>query len=392
MAGSRSRRPAVAWTAWATALAGLVVFVVAIVVYRATMLPGVGAWDTAEAQTVAPLLGTMHPTGFPAYVVSGFVANQLLAPFGEPAFRMNLYSGLLVASASALAVVVFVRLGAPALLAGACGLAFALAPVAWHLGVSADAHSLHILLVVAVTLGLVTWERAARAARAAPGDTDLRRRADRRIVLTAVVFGIAVANHALSLLLVPGIGLFVLAVDPGILRRPKLIVAALAASIGTAALLYLQLPLRAGPFRAPLVYGHPETLRGLIEIVFARQFQGDFVGRDAGAIVQAFLELAREQLGPLAYVVPVAFLVTAIRHPRYALYSGLAVVITCAFAATYANARIDRYYLGPLFFAWTWMAAAGGVLIARMLAADGEERDAGQPAQARDDPEAEGPE
>ena len=29
------------------------------------MLPGVGFWDTAEFQTVAPLLGTAHPTGYP---------------------------------------------------------------------------------------------------------------------------------------------------------------------------------------------------------------------------------------------------------------------------------------------------------------------------------------
>jgi hypothetical protein len=33
------------------------------------------------------------------------------------------------------------------------------------------------------------------------------------------------------------------------------------------------------------------------------------------------------------------------------------------FAATYDNARIDRYYLGPLFFAWSWLAAAGGAIV-----------------------------
>jgi len=359
----------------ATTLVAIGTFVLALVVYRATMLPGVGAWDTAENQTVPPLLGTMHPTGFPAYVILGWIANQVLAPLGSTAFRMNLLSGILAAGAGAMSVLVYRRLGAPALLAGAIAVAFALAPITWHIGVSADVHSLHVFLVVLVTLLLLRWDTAVQDARAAPDDEQLARRADRRIVLAAAVFGVAVANHALSLLLVPGIGLFVLVTDAGILRRPKVVLAALGASIGVAALLYLQLPLRAGPFRAPLVYGHPETLTGLLEIVIARQFQGDIVGGGVGALVAAFVDLARAQLGPLLYVVPVAFVVTAIRRPRYAAYSGLAVLITVLFAATYANARIDRYYLGPLFFAWSWVAVTGGEIVARLLGTGDGERE-----------------
>ena len=357
----------------ATTLVAIGTFVLALVVYRATMLPGVGAWDTAENQTVPPLLGTMHPTGFPAYVILGWFANQVLAPFGSTALRMNLLSGILAAGAGAVSVLVYRRLGAPALLAGAIAVAFALAPITWHIGVSADVHSFHVFLVVLVTLLLLRWDAAVQDAREAPDDEQLARRADRRIVLAAAVFGIAAANHALSLLMVPGIGLFVLATDRGILRRPKVVLAALGASTGVAALLYLQLPLRAGPFRAPLVYGHPESLTGLLEIVIARQFQGDIVGGGVGALVAAFVDLARAQLGPLLYVVPVAFVVTAIRRPRYAAYSGLAVLITVLFASTYANARIDRYYLGPLFFAWSWVALTGGEIVTRLLGtADGE--------------------
>ena len=52
---------------------------------RATMLLDVARWDTAEAQTVPPLLGTMHPTGFPAYVLLGWLASVVLAPLGSPA-------------------------------------------------------------------------------------------------------------------------------------------------------------------------------------------------------------------------------------------------------------------------------------------------------------------
>ena len=54
-----------------------------------------------------------------------------------------------------------------------------------------------------------------------------------------------------------------------------MVLAALAACFGVAALLYLELPLRAGLLRAPLVYGHPETWSGFWDVVLARQFQGD---------------------------------------------------------------------------------------------------------------------
>ena len=85
-----------------------------------------------------------------------------------------------------------------------------------------------------------------------------------------------------------------LAVDRGVLRRPRLVLAALGTAVGVAALLYLELPLRAGPFRAPLVYGHPETLQGLLDVVFARQFSGDLVGGDLMAKVVAFSDLAAD--------------------------------------------------------------------------------------------------
>src|SRR5262245_20417485 len=47
----------------------LAVGLVAFFLARAALLPGVWFWDTAEAQVVGPLLGVMHPTGFPAYVL-----------------------------------------------------------------------------------------------------------------------------------------------------------------------------------------------------------------------------------------------------------------------------------------------------------------------------------
>jgi hypothetical protein len=350
--------------AWAVTIA---VAIGALGVYRTTLLPGVGVWDTAEAQTVLPLLGTMHPTGFPAYVLLGWLASAVLAPFGSPALRINLLSALLVAGAAGTLVVVVRRLGAGLAVAAAAAVGFALTPIVWQVGVAADVHALHLALLGILVVALLRWASLVDAWRVAP-DPAARRRADRALVLAAVVFGVSVANHGLTLLLVPAVGLYVLAVDGSVVRRPRLVAAALGACLGVAALLYLELPLRAGPLRAPLVYGHPETWTGFWNVVLARQFQGGATGLlvDPVGRLAAMIDLVSAQLGPLAILVPVGFLVTVARHPRYALLSGVAAGLTCLFAASYENADIGRYYAGPAFFAWTWLAVLATELIDRV--------------------------
>jgi hypothetical protein len=346
-------------------LAGLVAAVAVLLVYRSTLLPGLYAWDTGEAQTVLPLAGTMHPTGFPAYVAVGWLASIVLTPFGDPAFRVNLLSALLAALAVGTTVVLLTRLRVALPVALAAGAGLGLTPITWRIAVAADAHALHLALVALLVFALVRWERLVRARNAAPGDDRARGRADRAIVLAAAVYGVAMANHGLTYLLAPAVGLYVLAVEPGVLRRPKLIVAALAACLGVAALLYLELPIRGGLLRAPIVYGNPATWGGFWDIVLARQFQGDVVGLfgNLGGKAASLVELVGAQLGPAGLLVVPAFLVTAWRAPRYALLSGVATGVTCLFAASYLNADIGRYYLGPALFAWSWIAvAAGGVV------------------------------
>ena len=188
-------------------------------------------------------------------------------------------------------------------------------------------------------------------------------------MLAAAVFGVALANHALTLLLIPAVGLFVLAVDRAVIRRPRLVGAALGTCLLVVVLLYLELPLRAGLLRAPLVYGHPETWSGFWDVVAARQFQGDLGGplADLGGRANAFISLAFNQFGLWLLLVPSGLLVTAIRRPRYALLSGVALLTTCLFAASYSNAAIERYYIGPVFFAWTWLAILGGAVAERTV-------------------------
>ena len=65
----------------------------------------------------------------------------------------------------------------------------------------------------------------------------------------------------------------------------------------TVVLVYLELPLRAGPFRAPLVYGQPETWDGFWYIVLAEQFRGSVVDPFGDLPAQA---RRRSSIGPSA--------------------------------------------------------------------------------------------
>lgn len=342
------RGPAIA-SAAARRGPAVVVGLVSFIAIRSTLLPGVDFWDTAELQTVGPLLGTAHPTGFPTYVLLGWLANILLAPFGEPALRMNLLSALCVAAAAAATVGIARTLTGSTVLGVLAGLGLALTDLVWSIGTHAEAHSLHLLLVAILLRLLIGWED-----RVAAGDPGR----DRWLVAAAAVFGLSMGNHSLTLLLAPAIGLFVIAVEPDVVRRGRLIAACVAALLGTAALVFLELPLRAGPFRAPLVYGHPETWDGFWEIVLAEQFRGSLVAPfdDLPAKAAGLAARTVGAFGILAPLVPVAFLATALARPRYALLSGVAVAVTVFFAASYENADIGRYYLVPVLFAWTWLA------------------------------------
>lgn len=353
------------------------------------LMPGVGFWDTAEFQTVPPILGTAHPTGYPSYVILGWLASTLLSPFGEAAFRMNLLSALLVGVAAGVSVDLVRRLTGSTVLGIVAGLGLAATPIVWKIATHADPHALHVVFVALLLWLLVRWEEARLTT---PG------RADRWLVVAAAVTGLSIGNHSLTFLLGVPVGLYVLAVEPGIFRRGRLVAACAVALIVPMVLVYLELPLRGGAIpglRAGLVYGRPDTLAGFVYVVTGEQFRGGIVDPfgDLPRKLADLSALAARELGPLAVLVLAGLFVTAVRFPAYALLTGTLVAITCFFNAAYVNADIERYYLGPALVAWTWLAVLAATVVdgvtgrslARPVAlgSDGPEEGAVEPAVER---------
>ncbi len=331
------------------------------------LMPGLGFWDTAEFQMVLPVMGTAHPTGYPTYVLIGWLASILLTPLGEAALRMNVLSAICVAVGVAVSADLTRRLCGSLLLGMAAGVGIALTPIVWDIGTHADPHALHFAFVAITLWLLVRWEQARRGR---PVDTAERLgtdrgRPDRLLVAAAIVVGLSVGNHSLTLLLGPPIILFVLAVDPGVLRRPRFLAACVAAFALPTILVRFEMILRAGWLRAPFVYANPSTWDGFWYVTLGTQFHSwltdPFANWDKR--VADLTTLAGQQLGPFALVVPVAFAVVVVRQPRYALLSGTTLAITCFFNSVFPDGSLARYYIGPAMITWTWLAFLGATAV-----------------------------
>ena len=374
----------------AAALAPLVGAVATLALVIPTLAPGVVSYaggDTAEFQTVGPVLGTAHPTGYPAYVVLGFIASHLL-PFGEAAYRMNLLQALLAAGAVAGTIAVVQLMTGMRWIALATGLllltmptfastqvsfptgmSLSSSPVFWRLSTYADPHMFHLALVALIFLLLLTWERRRTGRSPAglddpgnpgyaddPADPQKRRGADRWLVAAAGVYGVALANHSLTLMLAPGIALFVLAVAPQIVLQWRLVLAGAGMLAAAAVAFWLELPIRAA-MHAPLVYAHPDTWNGFLYVITGQQFGGipPTIGADLGLKYAQVMNLVASWLGWLGYVAVLGVATSLVRRPRYVVLSLLAAAMTSGFAASYVNSDLERYFLVPVFVAFTFV-------------------------------------
>lgn len=338
----------------------LLVFAGSLLLDLRTLMPGLGFWDTGEFQTIGTTLGIAHPTGYPSYTLLLWLASVVLAPVGEPALRANLASALLVSGAAALAAVAVVQLTRRPVIGIAAGALLAVAPIAWENAVRADPHAFHLFLGALLVVVLLGW-----CARERSGRPD----AGRWLVAAAVVFGISLGNHALTLLMAPGVALFVLAVAPRILwQRWRLVLGCLLAVVGVTVLVYAYLPIRSsmGP---PLDYAHPadwvrtdaagRVVGGFRYLVLGEQFRGTF--HEWPTATEAASEVWGVMVHQLGLAAPLALLgvVAGIwRQPRVMALTIPWFLIPVWFLLGYENADIDRYYLVPILVTVIWAALA----------------------------------
>jgi hypothetical protein len=353
----------------------LLTLLLAFILYLRTLAPGVLGGDSGEFQFAAWLGGFAHPTGYPLYLLLGWVWTHLL-PLHDPAWRMNVFSALWGGIAVGLVYVLALRMLAqvavnrwnrlPALLAA---LTFAVTPTFWSQATLAEVYTLNAVLVAAILLGLVTW-----------GQTGSRR----ALYLTALLYGLSLAHHRTTLLYLPAIALFMWLVSRQRSSLPRVSLSQrdatrsprhfmiLALLVLAPLLLYLIIPLaaphapyfqiRVAPDQVLQLYS--PTLAGFIEHISGQGF-GSALGADGIAAARL-----REQPSSFAAELTVVGLALGFfgliglglrARPLLAL-TGLSFLAIAGFNLVYGIGDIYGYYI-PAYLIWVlWMALGLGTI------------------------------
>ena len=323
-----------------------IVGAVALAVYVRTLLPGLAFGDWGEMQTVPHVLGVAHPTGYPTYIVVSWLAH--LVPVGSIAFRANLLSAVLVASALGVTVAILLRLGTrPAIATGAALLLGAVGTV-WAAATVAEVNPLHLLFVALLLHRALVWEEHRRP---------------RDLILGGLLLGLALGNHLLILFVVPFVVLFVVWVGRReIAASPRVLAGAVAAGV-IGASVYLYIPIAAAQ-DPPLPYNHPVTPDAVLWLVSGAQFRGQFAFLSVSGLSEfagslpALWQLLGERATPLVPVLGVLGLVLLIRRrPAFGLICAAILVTNLYIWATYL--RLEHYLLVP----WLVLALGAGVAL-----------------------------
>ncbi|MCX7670473.1 MAG: DUF2723 domain-containing protein, partial [Anaerolineae bacterium] len=139
-------------------LAGLLALL-SFALYLRTLAPGLLGGDSGEFQFAAWLGGFAHPTGYPLYLLMGWLWTHIV-PLGDPAWRMNLLSAIWGAATAGMFYLLAGQIG---MLAGRpgpfvrpaafCAAAlFAVTPTFWSQAVIAEVYTLNAALLVACLL------------------------------------------------------------------------------------------------------------------------------------------------------------------------------------------------------------------------------------------------
>lgn len=332
--------------------------------YLASLRGDVSFWDTADLQTVPYILGIPYPTGFPGYVLLGWLWSHGFA-IGSVAWRLNVLAAIASAGTAAAIAALLITLGAATAIALGAALVYALAGVPWAHATYVDVHPIGFCAIAWAMVYAVRWSRSMVWFDA---------------VACAIATALALTCDNSTALMLPGLALIVLA------RRPPLWRTALLAGAGAFAVIavYAYLPLRSaavtaaridptlalglGPGRPFWDDGHPATWAGFARVVTGSDFApreavtGMFSPHAIHEVVASFAPLAASDLG--GFLPWLALFGAVMVWWRMPLVLGGALLLglfPLLFAGAYpVESEATRYYL-PAYFV---IAAAAGYGVA----------------------------
>jgi hypothetical protein len=261
---------------------------VALVVYVATLAPGLTfanyGTDGGDLIAAARTLGIPHPTGYPTYTLLAWLFTQL--PVGNIAFRVNLFSAVCAAAAVGLffrtAQDLFPMERRPLLIPGLISLTLAFSSLLWSQAVISEVYALLMFFAALALWLLACWRDGGP---------------DWLLWVGAFALGLGLGNHLTLVFVVPA-ALVLLWPDRRRWFHARVLLPAVALfAVGLGVYAYLPLAARQRP---PVNWGNPQTWKGFLWVVTAKQYQGFAFGLDVASIpgrIYAWAELLGDQFG-----------------------------------------------------------------------------------------------
>jgi hypothetical protein len=343
----------------------LVAFAVPLGVYLASLRGDVSFWDTADLQTVPYILGIPYPTGFPGYVLVGWLWSHVFI-VGSVAWRLNVLDAIASSGTAAALAALLITLGAATAIGFGAALTFALAAIPWTHATYVDVHPVAFCAVAWAAVYAARWSRSGIAFDAVAS-------------LIATVAALTIDNS--TVLALPGLAFMFFS------RRPPWRRALLATLAGCVAVIavYAYLPVRSAVVTAARIDptlalglapgrpfwddGHPATWAGFTRVVTGSDFAPHqaviamFSPAALHDVAEDFAPLAAHDLGGvLPWLALFGGVMLWWRAPLL-LAGGIVLgLLPVLFAAAYpVESEATRYYLPALFVLAT--AAGYGVAV-----------------------------
>jgi len=329
----------------------LFVCALALLVYLLTLAPDI-TWahdgaDGGDLITAVMTGGVPHPPGYPTYLLLTWPLARL--PFGNPAWRLNLFSALCAACAAGLVALTVVQvteqMGCQAQVAKAAGmgagLMLAWSPVLWSQAVIAEVYTLGALL----TALIIFW---------ATGRLN-------RPACLGLSFGLALGTSPVLIVIGPLVAIA--------LGRPgkHWFQAGLGLLIGLA--VFGLLPLRASS-GAPVNWGDPSTFEGFRWLIAAELYRGYVFALPSGALgtrLLAWASMMARQFTPIGLPIGLWGLLQ-LRRARPGLASAMLVAFLClsAFAIGYNTSDSYVYLIPPFILLAIWAGVGLGEVLCKL--------------------------
>jgi len=335
---------------WVPLLAGSFVFLLYLITMPKGLTWDLGGADGGELATAVYLKGIAHPPGYPTYILLSQLATLL--PFASFAYRLNIFSALCSAAATALLTRIAMNfVGRQQTLQAAgvgllCGVIFGLLQVVWTQAIITEVYALAALFCASV-LGLTFWLES--------------RFTVWRLALLLVAVGLGLGSHYMIVLMWTFAVIYLALRSTNEFLQIRNLQALGGLVLGLSVFLYI--PLRAGS--APVIsnWGNPDTIERFWALIIAADYTDRFsVALTASRFLSLFGVLLK-QMSIVGVALAALGLSAWWETHRQLLYATL-ITITGNFLIVAGYDSIDILpYLYPTLILLTLAAGYGAYIL-----------------------------